>query len=193
MKKLLLSLLIVSGSAALFTSCNKIVDEIKKNINAFNYTAPDVTYSLPTIPEGEEYKSEDQTYDLNINQIIAENVSELNVTLDDISQISINKITLRMEDADEENNWTNFESATVKANTDKGKTEGKADLTATTFIEDVDSEKYTEKVIAFADHNLKDYVNGEGTKVTYSISAKARRAITKEVKIIATIQYSFKP
>lgn len=194
MKKLLFSLLVVSGSATVFTSCNKIVDEIKKNINAFNYTAPEVTYDLPAIAEGQEYKSEDQTYDLNINQIIDENVGDdLNVTLDDISKISINKITLHMENGDDDNNWTNFESATVKANTDKGKSEGKADLTATTSIEDIESERYTDKVITFADHNLKDYVNGEGTKVTYSISAKARRAVTKQVKIIATIQYSFKP
>lgn len=193
MKKILLSLLIVAGSAAVFTSCNKIADEIKKNIKAFDYEAATVTYDLPPIADGQEYQSEDQTYDLNINQIIKENISELNVTLDDISKISINKVTLRVEGGDDDNNWTNFESATVKTNTDKGRAEGKADLVASTDIADEESEKYSDKVIEFTDHNLKDYVNGEGTKVMYSISAKARREVTKELKIIATIEYTFKP
>src|SRR5690606_82669 len=114
-----------------------IVDEIKKNIKAFNYEAPQVTYTLPLLPAGNTYNSEDQTYDLNINEIIDEYVSEVNVSLDDISKISINKITLSMEGGDAENNWTNFESATVKANTDKGKAEGREALAATAIIEDV--------------------------------------------------------
>lgn len=193
MKKLLFPVMFACGAMVMFASCNKIVDELKKNIKAFNYEAPQVTYTLPLLPAGNTYNSEDQTYDLNINEIIDEYVSEVNVSLDDISKISINKITLSMEGGDEENNWTNFESATVKANTDKGVAEGKSDLTATTNIEDIESERYTDKIINFDDHNLKDYVNGEGTKVTYSLSAKARREVTKELKIHATIQYSFKP
>ena len=193
MKKILLSLMVLGGSMALFSSCNKIVDEIKKNINPFNYNAPEVTYTLPSlISGGDEYKSE-QTYDLNINQIIDDNISELNVSIDDISKITISKITLHLENTNENHNWTNFEHVTLKANTDKGMAEGKADLTATKTIEDKDSERYTDKELTFADHNLKDYVNGEGSKAIYSIVAKARRDIDRELKLVATIQYSFKP
>jgi|GEM_PF-1567729 len=194
MKKLLLSVFIIGGTMSLNTSCNKVVDQIKKNINPFNYTAPEVTYTLPEpIPSGQEYISEEQTYDLNINQIIKDNVSDLNLSLDDFSKITINKVTLHIDNPDEENNWTNFESATVIANTDKGKAAGKPDLTATKEIPDTEAEKTSDKEITFADHNLKDYVNGDGTKVMYSIKAKARRDVNKELKIIATIQYSFKP
>ncbi len=192
MKKALFALLILGGSAATFTSCNKVVDKIKANINPFNETI-EVNYTISQIAQGATYNSQDQTYDFNINEIIEENVSGVNVGIDDISEIKINKITLTLQNGDDANNWTNLESATATINTDKGKNAGKVDLTSTVNIDDNDAEKFSDKVLTFSDHNLKEYVDGSGTKVIYKLSAKARKAVSKELNIVAKIEYSFKP
>ncbi|HTN45896.1 MAG TPA: hypothetical protein VL098_06070 [Flavipsychrobacter sp.] len=192
MKKLLFSLALVAGGAVLLPSCKKIIDEIKKNINPFEHTV-DLTYTIPTLMQGQTYNADEQTYILNVNDVINDNTEGLDVDIDDISSIKINKIVLTLENADAENNWTNLQTATAGVNSDKGRTAGKADIESTITVPDAEAERYTDKTFTFADHNLKDYLNGGDTKIYYSISAKARRAVTKELTIKAKIEYSFKP
>lgn len=193
MKKLLLSALIIGSTGLLTSSCNKVVDQIKSNLDPFTYTAPEITIELTSpLPAGQLYNSQDQTYDFNISEILKDNVSSLNVSLDDVSKVTLEKVTLHLENGDDDNNWTNFETASVTANTDKGVANSKADLSASKNIENTTDQKYTDQEIVFDDNNLKDYVNNDGTKVTYSMSAKSRSDVNKDLTITAKIQYSFK-
>ena len=194
MKKQFLPLLALA-IAVLASSCNKLVDEIKKIIDPFEYTTPVITYSLPTTitTDGNEYNPGEQTIDFNIKQILEDNASGVDVGLDDISKISLIEVKLNLEGADEQTNWTNLEYIKAAINTTKGQQEGLNDLAATKMIDDVEEERYNEKVIEFADNNLKDYLSGEDDKAIYNISVKARKALEKDINIKAEIVYSFDP
>ncbi len=194
MKKALYSLALLAmtaGTVVYTSSCNKIKDEIASHLKAFSFTAATVEYTVPVVTNTQTY-TETQSVSININQIIKDE-SGVNFDIDDISKITIKKVTLKVIDGDAANNWTNFEYAKLKFNSSKGKANNKPDLESTVTIADVESERFSDKVFTFGDVNVMDYVNGDETTLEYTIEAKARRATTKGTKIEATVEYSFVP
>lgn len=194
MKKTILSLLFI-GSAATFslTSCDELKDKVKDLMPAFTHSSK-VTITLPdSIPSGSAGEIE-QMSDFNINEILQEGAGDGH-SLDDVNSIMLKTVTLHLVDstADEQNNWTNFANASMSMNTEKGKSGGKPALSQSVTIADTEAEKLTDKVLTFAENNLKDYVDAGATKAIYSFTATARRDVSKPLTIIATIEYSFKP
>lgn len=193
MKKALLSLsFLATIAAASFSiqSCNKIKDEIIKNIDPFNFTEQDITYGVPPITTTTTFSTRDSGT-ININQQIKDNAG-VDIDINKVSSIKIKKITLTILNADEENNWTNLETITAGFQTKTGTQNGKQEQLWTKNIADVAAEKYVPQVIEPADVNLKEYFNGDRETVYYIVSAKARRATTKELNVNAVIEYEVK-
>lgn len=192
MKKSLLLAVLATG--VLFNaSCDKVKDKIKANINPFNYDQPEFSGSIPIVATAQVYRSGDQTYVININQIITDNAGGVNINIDNISKITLQKVVLKLENGDDNNNWTNFEYAASVFNTDKGRNAGKPELYSLVGIDDLLTERFTDKEITFSDVNLKEYFNGTNTTVYYKIETKARRATTKELMVKAILTYKIEP
>jgi len=193
MKKVLITLgliALVGGSSVSFFSCNKIKDEIAKQLDPFNFEEQNITYDLPVLTATGTFTTE-ETSNININQMIKDEAG-VDFDIDDVSSIKIKKITLTLLDATNESNWTNVESATVVMQTKTGKANGKPTLIASETIEDVESARFTPVVIEPNDINLKEYFNGDGEEVTYYLSGVARRPTDKTLKINAVIEYEIK-
>lgn len=183
------------GALACFPSCNKVKDEILKNIDPFTYAQEHVTFEIPAQPIvlPLEFTTPEQTETIYINQIIKDN-SGLNVNIDDFSYIKLKDATLKLMNGDAANNWTNIEYIEAQANTDKGLNTGKAWLVTRLDIPNDPAVKYSDKTLSFPDENLKDYVNGdEATVVHYKWKVKPRLGTTINLNVDATIRYEFKP
>lgn len=191
MKKLLFSLMLIGGGAIAITSCNKIKDQILKNLNPFTKTF-DVSFVVNPI-SGTDYNSGIQTQVININQLIKDNAGGLDVDIDNISEIKAKKVTLKLQDGDDANNWTNLQDIGFVFNTDKSISNSKPTLIWGFNVDDLASLKYSDIEIIPNDLNLKDYFNGDATNVNYVLQATARRPTTKPLNIIATVEYDFKP
>src|SRR5690606_1038803 len=146
----------------------------KELMPSFGYTGGEITFIIPESPAGISYDIANEA-DFNINDIIKSNNSGKDYSIDDVSRITIEQVTIHIENPDSANDWTNFETISVKTNTNKGQKAGKADLTASINVNDTDADKLSDKVLVFEENNLKDYVDGEGTKAVYSLVGKTRR------------------
>jgi hypothetical protein len=195
MKKVLYSLglvAIVAGAAVSFQSCNKIKDEIKKNIDPIDYSQPSVTFNVPVVTTTAPFQGFD-TATINMDQIIKDEAG-VDFSINDISTITINKVVLHLAGADATNNWTNFSDAGAYLNTDKGIAAGKNNILATVTVPDVVSNQYNDVVITGDNNlNLKDYFNGGNTKVYVLYAANARRQTTHPLTMTATLTYTIKP
>ena len=192
MKKALLSfglLALVAGASVSIQSCNKIKDEIAKHIDAFTFTQAALTYDIPVLADQASWESGFETYTINVNEIIKEEAG-VDFDIDNISTIKIKEINIHLQNADAENNWTNFEQVEAWANTDKGMAAGKNDLygKVTTFTpyDDV-------KITVDQNINFKDYLNGDATVVTYKIKTKAIDGTNHPLTAKVTVSYEFKP
>ncbi len=193
MKRSLLSFALcalVSGTLFTVQSCNKIKDEIVKQIDPISFTRQDISYTVPGITTTAEFSTND-TGNININQLIKDETG-IDVNINKVSSIRIKKITLELKNADEENNWTNAEYIITGFQSKTGIQKGKQQLSWKKDIEDVESQKYAVQVIEPEHTNLKDYFNGDGEEVYYLISVKARRETKKELVMNATVEYEVK-
>ncbi|HRO41481.1 MAG TPA: hypothetical protein PL009_01510 [Flavipsychrobacter sp.] len=193
MKKLILSfglLALVAGASFSLQSCNKIKDEIAKQIDPFNFTEQDITYDVPVLTMSGTFVAND-TDNININQMIKDEAG-VDFNIDNVSSIKIKKITLSILNADNENNWTNAEAVAAGFQTKTGNANGKQIQIWARNINDVEAERFADQVIEPNDVNLKDYFNGSGEEVYYHISATARRATNKQLNVNAKIEYEVK-
>ena len=196
MKRALLSLgllALVAGTTVSFQSCNKIKDEILKHIDAFTWTQADLTYEIPVLPSTDIYQSPMDTFTLNIDQIIKDNAG-IDFSIDDISTIKIKEITLKLDQTDDENNWTNFSMIEAWANTDKGIADNKGWLHGTATIANTEEAKYSEKVIHVSDDiNFKDYLNGGPTLARFYVKVQPVTATNHPMTLKFSVRYEFQP
>lgn len=193
MKKLILALAAITITTQ---SCNKVKEEILKQIDPFTYSQKNISFEIPAQPGAEpvEYVVPQQSETVNIGQVIKEN-SGLGIDIDDFSAIYLKDVILQLKNGTDANNWTNLEYAEVEANTDKGIAAGKGWLKARADIANTEAERFSDKKLAFPSDNLKDYVSGsEETKIYYRYKIKPRtNGTTEAMKIDATVELEFKP
>lgn len=179
---------LISGASLSFQSCNKIKDEIAKQIDPFNFSSQSVTYTVPILTNTSE-QSASETVNININELVKENAG-IDISIDNVTGIKVKSITMNIENADTENNWTNFDFVKATVQTATGSSHGKAPISWTKNIPDDAAQAFMPQVLQPADGiNLKDYFVGDGENVTYTINVKARRATTKALTVNAVVEY----
>jgi hypothetical protein len=196
MKKVLYSLgllAIVAGATVSFQSCNKIKDEIKGQINPFNFTQQDITLTVPALSGTDTSSQFATSVPLNISQVIADNnTSGISVGYDDISSIKIKKITLTLvEGMSSTSNYTNYEGIFFAANTDIGKAKNLSYQGVWAGIDDLTANQYAPVVLEFPapQTNLKEYFTKDGnTNCEYYLQAAMRRS-TVPMKVRAVVEY----
>jgi hypothetical protein len=195
MKKALLSLSLLAAVAVgsfSFQSCNKIKDEIAKQIDPFNFTHQNINFTVPEITSTMTYTSSGiDTADIDLDQIIKENAGS-SFGVNNIQSLVIDKITLTITNPDEHNNLTNFDSVQVYVNSDQGIQNGKNDIYAYAWVTDGAYDPNNQTLTITGDPNLQmmDYL--KGNKVYYWFRARARRTTDKELMINMKIDYKVK-
>lgn len=195
MKKSLLTLAILIFSFWLsgpLQSCNKIKDAIAKNLGSFSWTQASMTFDVPVVSSTSQFAQYD-TVVVNIDQVIHDNAGT-SFSINDISKITINQIILHLNNADANNNWTNFSTASSIIATSKSNANGKSALIDSYSISDIPANQYNDIVLnGNSNVNIKDYFDGSATSVYYLVSAQARRATTIPLNVTVTVTYSFTP
>jgi hypothetical protein len=195
MKKALYSLgllALVAGTTVTFQSCNKIKEEIAKQINPINFSQQNVTLTIPAV-SADSVNSNHVNVPIDIEQLIKDNApsgSEAAYNL--VKTIKIKKITLTIvEGQSATNNWTNFEGIFFIANTTLGISKNLPNQGVWVTIGDEASNQFGPVVLEFPEPhtNLKEYFDGSGkANADYFISAAVRRPTT-EMKVNAVIDY----
>jgi hypothetical protein len=188
-------LALIAGTTISFQSCNKIKDELAKQIPDISFDGESATFTVPvmTATGTSSFIGWDTSTVVNINEVIEENAAGLGYSIDNFSTIKIDKITLHLSGTDESNNWTNFESAGAYFATDKSRANGKPDVMKTVEIADIAANQNKDVELSLTDTNLKDYFNGGDTRIYVLYSATPRRSTTHPMTVTATVKYTLIP
>lgn len=171
--------LITAMSISLFSSCDKIKDAIKADINL---NPQDMEFTIPIITQTGATTISDVDVQMNIDSIIKAN--NVKLSSKNIKSVKLKSCTLTMLDGDMSNNFSALEAVSVKF-----KSNVKTDYTTLIDVtNNPDVEAYSLTVPINTTIDLKDYFNA--TSFSYSIGGLARKTTTKEIKCKATLKYS---
>ncbi len=163
----------------IFTSCNKIKEAVKANIE-LNYA--DIEFTIPQITAtGPATLSSKDVY-FNVDSLIKANNAKLSASY--IRSVSIKSCVVNMIDGDAANNFSALESAKV----DFSSNVNTHLITLAEITGNPDVEAYTLEIPVNTTINLKDYFNA--TTFSYVLTGTARKTTNKDIKCKATIKYS---
>jgi hypothetical protein len=182
MKKILfcLSLLAFTGSMAMFTSCDKLKEQVEKALN-FDLVFQTAGTSF-TIPEqsttGTYTDTKSETFDMN--QFIKDKTDN-QLSVDNIRTAKIKSCKLTLTDADADNNFQNFSKAKVIL-----KVAGQPDITME--ISDNPDTYATELSLPVdATKDLVPYL--KATTFTYEVSGTLRKITTKDLTMNVKFEF----
>lgn len=181
MKHKILSLALITAMIiSLFSSCDKIKDAIKADINL---NPSDIDFTIPIISQTSSTTTiSDVDVVMNIDSIIKAN--NVKLSSKNIKSVKLKSCTFNMIDGDANNNFSALESVSVKI-----KSSNKTDYTTLVDItNNPNVEAYSLTVPINTTIDLKDYF--DATSFSYSIGGVARKTTTKEIKCKATLKYS---
>jgi hypothetical protein len=195
MKKIIICLVVFAIPITINTlsSCNNVKEEIINVLPPFTYTQTGIAFDIPPVPivVPEPIPTPEQIISININQLIKDNAG-INYNINNISSIKIKNVSLHLTNPDANNNWTNFESAELFFNTEKGISENKPWISGSLFIPDVDSVRFTDKVVTISDVNLKTYLYGDADVIHYKALIKNRKTTSTTLHTEVSIKFEFK-
>jgi hypothetical protein len=192
MKKVAGSVLLVVLMVAAIASCKKIVNAVFPGVDV---DVPEVIFTVPApppLPPGFPVPTSEQSIgslsqSFNLDSAVkAKTNGEFGAS--DVTSVKIKQIIFNMSNADEQNNFSNFESArfTLASNTSQNLPE--IEVAALTF-----PQTYTSLVTYNALDNapeLRSYLNG--SKLTYNVYGKLRRYTTKALSISVKVTMKVK-
>jgi hypothetical protein len=192
MKKVAGSVLLVVLMVAAIASCKKIVNAVFPGVDV---DVPEVIFTVPApppLPPGFPVPTSEQSIgslsqSFNLDSAVkAKTNGEFGAS--DVTSVKIKQIVFNMSNADEQNNFSNFESArfTLASNTSQNLPE--IEVAALTF-----PQTYTSLVTYNALDNapeLRSYLNG--SKLTYNVYGKLRRYTTKALSISVKVTMKVK-
>jgi hypothetical protein len=182
MKKLAVSALLLMIIAGGFVGCKKIIRSIFSGIDA---DVPEVTFNVPylPVPPGTPVPAGEQsigslTQSFNLDSTVrAKTNGEFGA--DDVTSVKIKQMVMNMPNADEQNNFSNFESARFTFASNAGQNTPELEVASFTF-----PQANTSTVTYTAPDNapeLRPYLNGN--RLTYNVYGKLRRFTTKPLTI----------
>lgn len=192
MKKVVwLVLLVVLGAAAV-TGCKKIISSIFPGVDV---EVPEVVFTIPAppplppgtpVPAGEvPLGSLTQSFNLD-SAVKAKTNGQFGAG--DVTSVKIKQIVLNMPNADEQNNFSNFESAKLTFATNSNQNTPELEVASLTF-----PQTNTSTITYTAPDNapeLRPYLNGNS--LTYNVYGKLRRFTTKALKINVKVSLKVK-
>lgn len=178
-RNIFLALSLFALLAIVNTSCNKIKEAVKANIELsyadIEFTIPQITATGPaTLASKDVY--------LNVDSIIKANNSKLSTSY--IRSVYIKSCVVTMVDGDANNNFSALESCKVDFSSNVNTNlYSLAEITG-----NPDVEAYTLEIPVNSSVNLKDYFNA--TTFSYFLSGNARKTTSKDIMCKATIRYT---
>ena len=196
MKKVLYSvglLALVAGTTVMVQSCNKIKDEIAKQIDPFNFNHQNINLTVPEITSTMTYSSSGiDTADIDLDKIIKDNAGQ-NFGINNVQSLIIEKITVSILNHDANNNLSNFDTAKVYINSDQGIADKKNDIFVGAWVNSTTYDPANQSLTITGDPNLQmmDYLKGK--KVYYWFRVRAKKVTTKPLDINIKIDYKLQP
>jgi hypothetical protein len=185
MKKRILTISAIMASASLLvftTSCDKLKDKL---FQAFSAQGGSVDFTIPIITDtNTKQDMGTATYNLNIDSIIKAETGGA-FSLNSIDEINVEECKLKINNADADNNFQNFEQGWVNLSTNTSPTPLNI---ATGPIADTYAEEFLLPTVAGAD--VKPYL--QGNVLTYVYQAKMRKATTKPLEVTLSVKLRIK-
>lgn len=182
MKKLVAPVLLLIVVAGGFVGCKKIISSIFSGVDA---DVPEVTFNIPyvIVPPGTPVPADERSFgsltqSFNLDSTVrAKTNGEFGAG--DVTSVKIKQIVMNMPNADEQNNFSNFESARFTFASNASQNTPELEVGSFTF-----PQTNTSTITYIAPDNapeLRAYLNGN--KLTYNIYGKLRRFTTKALTV----------
>ncbi len=182
MKKILLSLslLFFVGGMSMITSCDKLVEEVAKNLNFdLIFQTAETTFTVPVQSTNSTF-TDTKTETFNIDQFIKDN-TENKLGVDNIKTAKIKSCKLTITNPDADNNFQNFSAASITL-----KADGQPDIIMD-ITDNPDTYATELSLPVDANKDLVPYL--KATTFTYVAGGKLRRGTTKELTMKARFEF----
>lgn len=175
-----LGLLAFAGSMAMFTSCDKLKDEVAKVLNFdLTFRTAQTTFTVPQQTNVGTYtQTKSETFDFN--QFVKDNTDN-QLSIDNVRSAKIKSCKLTLNDAVAESNFQNFSKASITL-----KATGQPDVVME-IADNPDTYATELSLPVDAARDMVPYL--KATTFTYVVSGTLRRATTKELTM--KVQFEF--
>ncbi|MCW3113689.1 MAG: hypothetical protein JWR18_2085 [Segetibacter sp.] len=192
MKKLIGSVLLIALLAAAVTGCKKIINSIFPGVDV---DVPEVIFTIPApppLPPGTPVPSGEQslgslTQSFNLDSAVKAKTNG-QFGAGDVTSVKIKQIVFNMPNADQQNNFSNFESARFTFASNASQNTPEVEVASLTF-----PQTNTSTVTYTAPENapeLRPYLNGNS--LTYNVYGRLRRFTTKALSISVKVTMKVK-
>jgi len=179
-KRILTFSLLGSLCIVALASCDKIKDKL---FPAFDSEMAAVSVNIPITVQGVE-SSSSSTVSFNLDSTIkAYTVNSFGV--DNLSSVKVKDIGIFLNNADDQNDVSNFETISLKFSSNTNTTPA---VVASAVIPDAPAANLN--IPATNSPELKEYLKGD--KLTYFLSGRARRTTTKVLNATVLVTLSIK-
>lgn len=181
MKKvsIIASTLLLAAGLMMFQSCDKVKDALKANVTV--KAASGEKKIQPINDVNNLYVLFQDSADFDADKAIKEN-TENKLNINNVKSAKLKKCVLTITDANNDNNWANFESGKLHFHVNNSSPEVVIDIT--------NPDVYSDKLEIPADKfpaDMTPYI--KGTKAYWKLEGKARRTTTKELTLKAEMEY----
>lgn len=179
MKKIInYSVFAVFSSVLLFSSCSKIMEAL---FAAFAADGANFVFEVPA------FSLTDTTLTLSVQSVYfnldstVKSVTNNKYSINDVSNVNPDELSLKINNPDSNNNFSNFESGSVMLLSNSNSTPISFTFTKANVYSDSISVPLDKNL------NLKTYL--QGTNFTYTLSGKLRKATTKTLEIKTNMKF----
>jgi len=191
MKKLTAYFVLIVLFTGAFAGCKKIINSIFPGVDA---DVPEVTFNIPyyagsaglPVPAGEQSIGS-LTQSFNLDSIVKAKTNG-QFGAGDVSSVKIKQMVLNMPNADDQNNFSNFESARFTFASNASQNTPEVEVGSFTFpTTNSSTVTYTSPDNA---PELRPYLNGN--QMTYNVYGKLRRYPTKALTVSVKVTMKIK-
>ena len=180
MKKILTLSVLISLFVLSIASCDKIKEKL---FPAFDTEIDAVSVNIPVTLEGVQANSSN-TVSFNLDSIIKVNTGNT-FSIDNISSVKVKGLSIFVNNADDLNDISNFETVSLKFSSNTNTTPAEV---ASASIPD--SRASSLNITPKNSPELKEYL--KGSELTYTVSGTARRSTTKVLNATIAVTLSVK-
>lgn len=172
------SIVAAFSSVFLFSSCNKILEAFFEAFAAdganFVFEVPPVSLTDTTLTLSA------QSVYFNLDSTV-KSVTNDKYSINDVSSVNPDELTLKINNPDSNNNFSNFETGSVMLVSNSNSTP-----ISFTFSQ---ANVYADSISVPLDKNLNLKTYLQGNSFTYTLSGKLRKATTKTLEINANMKF----
>jgi hypothetical protein len=192
MKKAAGLVLLIIVFAGVVSSCSKVINSVFPGVDV---DVPEVIFTIPAppplppgipVPTGEQSLG-NLTQRFNLDSAVKAKTNG-QFGAGDVTSVKIKQMVFNMSNADQQNNFSNFESARFTFASNAGTNTPELEVASVTF-----PQTYTTMVTYTAPDNapeLRPYLNG--TMLTYNVYGRLRRFTTKALSISVVVTMKVK-